>query len=143
MITGADLAYDDLETDRPEGVESGPNENPEDEDVALDPDEDLPWPAPELIARWWQAHAARFADPQRYLCGQPVTEAHCRDVLSTGFQRQRRAAALELALMRADRPLFECRAAGVPPASRAQVRQRPRPRLNPARAGRGFFTQRR
>ncbi|MBX3516475.1 MAG: TIGR02270 family protein [Rhodospirillales bacterium] len=117
MITGADLAYDDLETDRPEGVESGPNENPEDEDVALDPDEDLPWPAPELIARWWQAHAARFADPQRYLCGQPVTEAHCRDVLSTGFQRQRRAAALELALMRADRPLFECRA----PAFRQQA----------------------
>jgi len=117
MITGADLAYDDLETDRPEGFESGPTENPEDEAVALDPDEDLSWPAPELIARWWQAHAARFADPQRYLCGQPVTEAHCRDVLSTGFQRQRRAAALELALMRADRPLFECRA----PAFRQQA----------------------
>ena len=77
----------------------------------------LPQKPPELIARWWQAHAARFADPQRYLCGQPVTEAHCRDVLSTGFQRQRRAAALELALMRADRPLFECRA----PASRQQA----------------------
>ncbi|SUS04717.1 conserved hypothetical protein [uncultured Defluviicoccus sp.] len=117
MITGADLAYDDLETDRPEGFESGPSENAQDEDVALDPDVDLSWPAPELIARWWQAHAARFADPQRYLCGQPVTEAHCRDVLSAGFQRQRRAAALELALMRADRPLFECRA----PAFRQQV----------------------
>lgn len=117
MITGADLAYDDLETDRPEGFESGPTENPQDEDVALDPDDDLPWPAPELITRWWQANAARFADPQRYLCGQPVTEAHCRDILRTGFQRQRRAAALELALMRADRPLFECRA----PAFRQQA----------------------
>ncbi len=117
MITGADLAYDDLETDRPEGFESGPTENAQDEEVALDPDEDLPWPAPELVARWWQTNAARFADPQRYLCGQPVTAAHCRDVLRTGFQRQRRAAALELALMRADRPLFECRA----PAFRQQA----------------------
>ncbi len=117
MITGADLAYDDLESDRPEGFESGPTENPEDEDVALDPDEDLPWPAPDLIVRWWQTKAARFADPQRYLCGQPVTEAHCLDVLRTGFQRQRAAAALELTLMRADRPLFECRA----PAFRQQA----------------------
>ncbi|MFZ1416322.1 MAG: TIGR02270 family protein [Defluviicoccus sp.] len=117
MITGADLAYDDLETDRPEGFESGPTENPEDEDVALDPDEDLPWPAPELIARWWQANAARFAAGQRFLCGQPVAEAHCRQVLRTGFQRQRIAAALELALMRAERPLFEWRA----PAFRQQA----------------------
>ena len=117
MITGVDLAYDDLERDRPEGFESGPTENPEDEDVALDPDEDLPWPAPELIARWWQANAARFAAAQRYLCGQPVTEAHCREVLRAGFQRQRIAAALELALMRADRPLFEWRA----PAFRQQA----------------------
>ena len=117
MITGVDLAYDDLETDRPEGFESGPTENPEDEDVALDPDEDLPWPAPELIARWWQANAARFPAGQRYLFGQPVMEAHCRHVLRAGFQRQRAAAALELALMRADRPLFECRA----PAFRQQA----------------------
>ena len=51
MITGADLAYDDLETDRQEGFESGQTENPEDEAVALDPDEDLSWPAPELIGR--------------------------------------------------------------------------------------------
>lgn len=117
MITGVDLAYDDLETDRPEGFESGPTENPEDEDVALDPDEDLPWPAPELIARWWQANAARFPAGQRYLCGQPATEAHCREVLRSGFQRQRSASALELTLMRADRPLFECRA----PAFRQQA----------------------
>ena len=110
MITGVDLAYDDLETDRPQGFESGPTENPEDEDVVLDPDEDLPWPAPELIARWWQANAGRFPAGQRYLCGQPVAEAHCREVLRSGFQRQRIAAALELALMRADRPLFEWRA---------------------------------
>ena len=44
MITGVDLAYDDLDGEWPEGFESGPAENPEDEDVAMDSDEDLPWP---------------------------------------------------------------------------------------------------
>ena len=36
LITGVDLAYDDLEGDWPEGFETGPTENPEDEDVAVD-----------------------------------------------------------------------------------------------------------
>ena len=46
MITGVDLAYDDLDTDAPEGFQAGPNDNPDDDNVALDPDEDLPWPDP-------------------------------------------------------------------------------------------------
>lgn len=110
MLTGVDLAYDDLDGEWPEGFEAGPTENPEDEDVALDPDEDLPWPAPRLISRWWEENSARFVAGGRYLCGRPITDAHCRDVLRSGYQRQRIAAALELALMRPDRPLFEWRA---------------------------------
>ena len=31
MITGLDLAYEDLEGEWPEGFEAGPTENPEDE----------------------------------------------------------------------------------------------------------------
>ena len=42
MITGVDLAYDDLDTDKPEGFEAGPTENPEYENVEMDQDEDLP-----------------------------------------------------------------------------------------------------
>ena len=42
MITGVDLAYEDLEGEWPEGFTAGPTEDPEDEDVAMDPDEDLP-----------------------------------------------------------------------------------------------------
>ncbi len=52
MITGVDIAYDDLEGEWPEGFEAGPTESAEDEDVEMDPDEDLPWPAPELIQNW-------------------------------------------------------------------------------------------
>ena len=44
--------------------------------------------------------------------GKPITAEHCQHVLRSGFQRQRNAAALELALMRPDAPLFETRAPG-------------------------------
>jgi hypothetical protein len=49
MITGVDIAYEDLEGKWPEGFEAGPTENAEDEDVEMDPGEDLAWPEPELI----------------------------------------------------------------------------------------------
>jgi len=106
LITGVDLAYDDLEGDWPEGFEAGPTENAEDEDVALDADEDLPWPKPDLIAQWWSDEQARFPKGQRLLCGQPISPETCLDVLKNGFQRQRRAAALELALLSPNEPLF-------------------------------------
>jgi len=42
FLTGVDLGYEDLEGEWPEGFEAGPSEDPEDEDVTMDPDEDLP-----------------------------------------------------------------------------------------------------
>lgn len=106
MITGVDLAYDDLETDWPEEFEAGPSDNPEDEDVVMDADEDLPWPAPYLLRKWWADHKHSYAKGRRYLCGQPINRESCMDVLKSGFQRQRRAAALELALLSPGEPLF-------------------------------------
>lgn len=52
FITGIDLAYDDFDTDKPAGFEAGPTENPEDENVDMDADEDLPWPNTQLIEKW-------------------------------------------------------------------------------------------
>ncbi|MBU4263381.1 MAG: TIGR02270 family protein [Proteobacteria bacterium] len=112
MITGVDLAYADLEGEWPEGFSAGPTEEPEDEDVAMDPDEDLPWPAPELIARWWDAHKGEFVSGVRYLVGKPINREHLQQVVRTGFQRQRAAAAIELALLQPGQPLFEVRAPG-------------------------------
>jgi len=112
MITGVDLAYDDLDGDRPEGFEAGPTENPEDEDVAMDADEDLPWPEPGLIQAWWEKNNKHFRTGTRYLVGKPITVEHCKQILNTGFQRQRRAAALELALLQKDGPLFNTSAPG-------------------------------
>ena len=112
MITGIDLAYDNLEAEWPEGVESGPTEDPDDDDVSMDTDEDLPWPEPELIAAWWRANQGHYQAGQRYLCGQPVSESSVQDVLRNGFQRQRAAAAVEQVVLQPGKPLFETRAPG-------------------------------
>ena len=112
MITGVDLVDAQLETDWPEGYETGPTEDPEDEDVALDPDEDLPWPDQALIADWWKHNQGSYVAGRRYLLGQPITEASVQQALKTGFQRQRTAAAIEQVLLNPGHPLFETRAPG-------------------------------
>jgi uncharacterized protein (TIGR02270 family) len=108
-ITGIDLAYDDLETDPPADLEAGPTDHPDDENVAMDPDDNLPWPDPALIQNWWQDYGARFAAGTRHLLGQPLSPEACQHALTAGFQRQRRAAAFELALARPDTPLLNWR----------------------------------
>lgn len=112
MITGVDLAYDDLDTDKPEGFESGPTEDPNDDNVEMDPDERLPWPDAHLIANWWEKHASEFQPGVRHLLGTPITADWMWQVLRIGRQRQRAAAALELAIGRPGEPLFEVRAPG-------------------------------
>ncbi len=101
-ITGIDLAAAgleqltpgaDVDADAPGG---GPTEEADDEALALDPDQDLPWPDTERVQRYWQQH------PQT---GQRQFMGHAQDdvnalwrVLQQGNQRQRRHAALLLAL---------------------------------------------
>lgn len=112
FITGVDIAYEDLEGEWPESFEAGPTEDPEDDNVDLDPDEDLPWPEPELIAKWWDQNKRNFKPGIRYLLGKPITEEHLQYVLRYGYQRQRAAAAIELAMINPGTPLFEVRAPG-------------------------------
>ncbi len=112
MITGVDLAISDLERDRPEDFQAGPTEDPADEDVDLDPDEDLPWPDGQLVAAWWKTHGGRFEPGRRYLVGQEIAEKSLQNILHAGRQRQRAAAALELILLAPGRPLFEVRSRG-------------------------------
>jgi uncharacterized protein (TIGR02270 family) len=92
------------------GIKAGPIGHPEDDDVAMDPDEDLPWADPALMAQWWAQHQQDFIPDNRYLLGKPVSEKQCNVVLRTGFQRQRKVAALDL--MQSGAILFETRAIG-------------------------------
>lgn len=110
MITGVDIATEEMDGDAPEEAE--PTGDEEDEEIPVDPDEDLPWAAQAPIQAWWAANGARFEPGIRYLCGQKIAAEHCHHVLATGYQRQRAAAALELALMDPETPLFETRAPG-------------------------------
>jgi uncharacterized protein (TIGR02270 family) len=112
MITGVDLAYQDLDAKKPEGFEGGPNDDPKDENVAPDPDEDLPWPHPPRLRVWWDGQRSRFVPGKRHLAGKEITAASAREVLKTGRQRQRAAAAVELAILEPGTPLADVRAPG-------------------------------
>jgi uncharacterized protein (TIGR02270 family) len=112
FITGIDISYDDLDGQQPEGFQSGPTEDPVDEDVMLDPDHHLYWPDPDKCAKWWSLNRGRFSAGTRYLCGKPMTPESLREVLKNGYQRQRAAAALELAIREPGKPLYEVRAPG-------------------------------
>ena len=112
MITGVDIEYEDLDGEEPEGFQGGPSEEAEDEDVDVDPDEDLPWPNPEMTKKWWQEHRKEFRRGIRYLRGKEMSMGSLMDALIHGNQRQRAAAALEMAIREPLKPLFETRAPG-------------------------------
>ncbi len=112
MITGVDLEYENMEGEWPEGFEAGPTDDPEDDNVEMDADEDLPWPNVELVQQWWHHHQKDFQKGTRYLCGEPMSIGSLNRVLRNGFQRQRIAAAFELAIRQPGIPLFETRAPG-------------------------------
>lgn len=117
IVTGADLAELGLDRDPPEDFQSGPNDDPNDDNVAMDEDEDLPWPDPVKVADWWHKNKHNFQPGVRYFMGKPVTVEHCIHVLKTGKQRQRFIAARYLKLLQPERPLFNCAA----PAWRQQA----------------------
>lgn len=105
-ITGADLAERELECPPAQGTGSGPNDDPDDDNVALDDDENLPWPDAGRVRRWWQAQAPRFDGTARCFAGGPVTPEHLHAVLRNGAQRQRALAAQQLVLLQPGQALF-------------------------------------
>jgi uncharacterized protein (TIGR02270 family) len=110
MITGWDLSEQELDGKTPEEFTAGPTDDPGDENVAVDLDENLPWPNPLKILARWEKEQAHFAEGVRHLSGLPWTRECCNHVLRDGYQRQRRAAAYNLALIDAGRPLWNWRA---------------------------------
>ncbi len=111
-ITGVDLAYRDLEREPPGDFNAGPTEDPADDNVDMDPDDNLPWPEPSLVQQWWDANRRQFQNGTRYLLGNPITDDWLKIVLRDGRQRQRAAAALEIAIRNPGQPLFNVKAPG-------------------------------
>jgi uncharacterized protein (TIGR02270 family) len=109
LITGLEIAA--LQWVRkPEGVESGPTDDPDAAEVELPEDEGLPWPDYERIAAWWQQHQGRFTPGTRYFLGAPVNLEQCRKVLAEGTQRQRMLSAHHCCILEPGTALFEWRA---------------------------------
>lgn len=106
FITGVDIEYNDLDQDAPEDFESGPNDYPADENVDMDPDEDLPWPNPELIAKWWQENRHTYQESKKYLLGKEVSLAQYQAILIHGTQKQRAFAAIAIAVYQKDQAIF-------------------------------------
>ena len=76
-----------------------PSDNPDDNDIGLDEDQNLPWPDTEKIATVWRNHGANFKAGQRYFLGKAITPEWLKHRIIEGNMRQRHAAALELALI--------------------------------------------
>lgn len=106
LITGLDLVESGLsQPAAPEAI-AGPDGDPLNAEVALDDDEDLPWPDPAKLANWWHSHRAQFASGIRLFLGEPLNAPACVRTLSEGYQRQRIWAARHLCLMRPGAKLF-------------------------------------
>lgn len=112
MVTGLDIAYLDLDRDAPEGFDAGPNDDAGDDTVELGEDEWLPWPDMRKVSDWWRSNSDRFAAGTAFFLGQPKQSADWLGALNDAFQRQRIAAAMELAIRQPDKPMFEARARG-------------------------------
>lgn len=106
LITGLDLEAMHLDRPAPEDADVGPSDDPNDDDVAMDEDDGLPWPDQDKVASWWNANGSGFGRGARSFMGRPPSTAHCLSVLQTGSQRQRRHAAEYLCLLAPGTPLF-------------------------------------
>jgi len=97
-ITGVDFANNNLSITEPHEYPTIPTDNLDDEFIALDEDENLPYPDVEKVKQIWQKYGQKFIDGKRYFMGQLITPELLKERLQNGTQRQRHAAALELAL---------------------------------------------
>jgi len=100
MITGADLRYLNLHRDAPEDA-GELDEHPD--------DQHLVWPDPVALGAWCERSRGARPSGDRLLCGVRPTPDACARVLRDGYQRQRAAAAIELARHERSRPLFDVR----------------------------------
>jgi uncharacterized protein (TIGR02270 family) len=123
LITGRDLRRDDLDGAGPAGppgpeappsgaveeaaAEGGASPGQDAEARADEVDDDLPWPDVARIRGWWDDNRRAFVPGYRYLAGVPIRADALADVLRTGSQPLRAAAALEWALLDPDRPMLD------------------------------------
>ncbi|MCP3852354.1 MAG: hypothetical protein GY694_19285, partial [Gammaproteobacteria bacterium] len=70
----------------------------------------LPWPDVDKVKTIWVNHGRNFIAGKRYFMGREITVDLLKAKLVNGNQRQRHAAAMELALIDSNMPLQNTRA---------------------------------
>lgn len=98
FITGIDLVKDELIMQQPLVHPMHPNDDIYDDNLDLDEDENLPYPDAKKVLILWRNHGQKFIVGRRYFIGQPITSNYLKSILLNGSQRQRHAAAIELAV---------------------------------------------
>jgi len=112
-ITGVDPEIFGLTVDpADEDLAVVPNDDPADENVEPDPDEGLPWPESLKLTEWWMGAQRDYLGEQRLQYGRPITGENLLSVLKSGTQSLRESVAIEAALIRSDRALFNIGAPG-------------------------------
>jgi len=109
FITGIDLEQYQLINKTPyqlvseappvEAVAQQGDDDPNNDDVSLDEDENLPWPDVEKVSQVWMNLGMNFVAGKRYFLGRQITADLLNEKMLTAYQRQRHAAAMERALM--------------------------------------------
>jgi len=108
LITGIDIAAHQSVLDAPNNIIA--IDDTDNNAIDLDDDENLPTPDAEKIASIWCQQSPHYIIGHRYFMGQPIGAKHLKEILTDGTQRQRHAAAMELALSESDMPLPNTRA---------------------------------
>ena len=121
LMTGCDLRRDDLDAERPpapaalEDPAPSASESDAADQQARPPivslvdeaDDDLAWPDTVRLREWWNEKRHVFVTGIRYLAATPIRRSELSTVLRTGNQRQRAAAAMELALLNPGAPMVD------------------------------------
>lgn len=110
FITGIDLEKHKLSTPALQDQTPIPNDDTNDHNTSLDADENLPWPQAQQVAALWRNHGQHFLVGHRYFLGKAITPEWLKTKLQESPQRQRHAAALELALIDPSERLINTRA---------------------------------
>lgn len=110
LITGVDLDKHQLSGAVPNEHALIPNDDAADAHVGMDEDENLPWPDVVKVTALWRNHGQNFIVGRRYFLGKPISADWLKSKITSGTQRQRHAAAMELALLDPQSRLINTRA---------------------------------
>jgi len=99
QISGIDLEYSNLHIEPADNLETGPTDEPDDENIEMDEDEDYPWPDVNKIARLWKVHHQLLQPGLRYFQGQEVTKQVLAGIFVSANQQQKELAAIQRSVL--------------------------------------------